>query len=718
MNLSQITTPPTAQPKTSYVEQSINSNTQRQNVDAVVRLGNKMDSVAKIIAQSITYEKQNNEQLKSINKNIQTLTADQKKNAEEMKKILKGSNQATSVAQGVDKKDHFKKADPDAAQKKTLKSMESLLAQQLKWNKENASKKAMGLIGGLGKLLAIGGLFGYILFGKKEFLMDATKSFKALEASFRVAVGTLKGIGKLVSGLSKLGDIEKIAVSVSKGVSALGKTAKEAKSFAELSKIVKAGGSIAKTGLKMTNAAGYVLAGPAAVNAAKTALAAKSATPVGKLMAAGSRMVTGVGAKIASTAGGKAMANIGGKLAATAIGKSAVKMGGKAIAKRIPILGSIMAVGFAIKRLMDGDVVGALLELGSGGIALLDIIAFPLGTTLSLLMDVGIAARDVSRAAKPKAPNGKSISGGQSTPPTNINQAIGDNIPVSNISGIRPRPASENIKNQLIKGGKKKGIISSAMDYLKGGAQKVVEAGRRAGGTVGNVGRRLLNSAGNKLGFHMKDASVDVTGVKSPMWGNFLGMANEYQQIYGKSLSVNSAYRTHEWQKSHYDAEMAKNPNQKKYAKPGESMHEFGWAMDIGDSQGKVMRELTQSPNGDLAKKWKLDFPIANRASYPEPWHIEPLGFKSNHAAVQSGTYDAPSGPAEGDNVPLGDNVGGGKLKKRGKFAGSKSAPVYVKLDDESIDKLASVLAKQKQGSSSAPSANMKSGAPLNVRGR
>ena len=88
----------------------------------------------------------------------------------------------------------------------------------------------------------------------------------------------------------------------------------------------------------------------------------------------------------ASKVGGKSLAKIGGKLA------------GKGLLKRIPILGSLMGVGFAIDRAIKGDGAGALMELGSAGLGLVDLVAPGVGTALSLAADAGIAARDLKRA--------------------------------------------------------------------------------------------------------------------------------------------------------------------------------------------------------------------------------------------------------------------------------------------------------------------------------
>lgn len=98
------------------------------------------------------------------------------------------------------------------------------------------------------------------------------------------------------------------------------------------------------------------------------------------------KVVAKEGGEQAMKAGGKGLAKAGGKFA------------GKGLLKRIPILGTLMGLGFAVDRAMKGDFTGAAMEAGSGALGLLDLVAPGLGSALSLAADAGIAARDVSLA--------------------------------------------------------------------------------------------------------------------------------------------------------------------------------------------------------------------------------------------------------------------------------------------------------------------------------
>jgi hypothetical protein len=86
------------------------------------------------------------------------------------------------------------------------------------------------------------------------------------------------------------------------------------------------------------------------------------------------------------------------KVGAKGMGKMAAKFTGKGLVKRIPILGSVLGIGFAIDRLIKGDLTGAGLETLSAAAGLLDLVAPGLGTVSSLGIDAGIAARDLSNS--------------------------------------------------------------------------------------------------------------------------------------------------------------------------------------------------------------------------------------------------------------------------------------------------------------------------------
>ena len=84
-----------------------------------------------------------------------------------------------------------------------------------------------------------------------------------------------------------------------------------------------------------------------------------------------------------------------GKAAAKIAGKGA----GKALLKKIPGIGLVAGLGFAAGRLMKGDALGALGEVASGAASIIP----GIGTAVSTAIDVGMIARDASKAAKDTA---------------------------------------------------------------------------------------------------------------------------------------------------------------------------------------------------------------------------------------------------------------------------------------------------------------------------
>ena len=94
-------------------------------------------------------------------------------------------------------------------------------------------------------------------------------------------------------------------------------------------------------------------------------------------------------------------------------------------------------------------------------------------------------------------------------------------------------------------------------------------------------------------------------GIHPDLLKNFLGMAAEYYKITGKKVFVESGFRTFEQQ-----AKLAKE--NKFAAKPGNSLHEKGLALDIPSAV------LNEAEKLGLMRKYGFTRPIGG-----EPWHIE-----------------------------------------------------------------------------------------------
>lgn len=122
-----------------------------------------------------------------------------------------------------------------------------------------------------------------------------------------------------------------------------------------------------------------------------------------------------------------------------------------------------------------------------------------------------------------------------------------------------------------------------------------------------NMAKGPLSDGSNGMQFvKLRDGSR-LDGLSPAMLKQFLGMAEEYGRLTGKTIGVNSGSRTFEQQAELYK----KYPG--KAAKPGRSLHEYGLAVDIDQSVADELDKL------GLMKKYGFTRPVGG-----EPWHIEP----------------------------------------------------------------------------------------------
>jgi hypothetical protein len=77
------------------------------------------------------------------------------------------------------------------------------------------------------------------------------------------------------------------------------------------------------------------------------------------------------------------------------LGKGAMKLGGAQLAKRIPILGALVSAGLSINDLLEGDLVGAGLNLASGAANVGNIFLPGVGSAVSMGIDATNAAREM-----------------------------------------------------------------------------------------------------------------------------------------------------------------------------------------------------------------------------------------------------------------------------------------------------------------------------------
>lgn len=143
-------------------------------------------------------------------------------------------------------------------------------------------------------------------------------------------------------------------------------------------------------------------------------------------------------------------------------------------------------------------------------------------------------------------------------------------------------------------------------------------AGGEGGAKGGNVSPGTLRAAGGphadgrEGSAYLSFASgVSLDGVQPALAKNFMGMVEEYGKLTGKKVQVNDGFRTYEQQAA------MKRKYGPRAANPGNSLHEFGLALDVNSDTLNEMEKL------GLMRKYGFTRPVGG-----EPWHMEPAGIQ------------------------------------------------------------------------------------------
>lgn len=99
-------------------------------------------------------------------------------------------------------------------------------------------------------------------------------------------------------------------------------------------------------------------------------------------------------ARESAETGGKIISEQGAKAAEKVGAKSIAKTAGRSLLKKIPGVGLLAGLAFGAGRLMKGDLLGAVGEVGSGLASTVP----GVGTAASVAIDAGLAARDIYKA--------------------------------------------------------------------------------------------------------------------------------------------------------------------------------------------------------------------------------------------------------------------------------------------------------------------------------
>ena len=177
-------------------------------------------------------------------------------------------------------------------------------------------------------------------------------------------------------------------------------------------------GALAPAGAKgVASGAGAVAKGAASATATAAGAAGNANKVVGSMKVAGKTVPIIMGEKIAvegAETAAKSAPGLLSKMKGT-IGKGAGKIAGKGVAKTalkaLPGLGFLMALGFGANRAMNGDYLGAGLELASGAAGL-----FPgIGTVASIGIQGALVTRDLMKTGE-GVPTGRGVSAPKSPP--------------------------------------------------------------------------------------------------------------------------------------------------------------------------------------------------------------------------------------------------------------------------------------------------------------
>lgn len=599
-----------------------------------------------------------NSELSTLNKN---LLSTNKVLIGEMKHLTK------TITNNQNKDEIFKRKDPNA---QILNELEqgNLYAKRnnelMKERNKIIKKSDGGLLGMIGAILGgslmIGGLTGFLLTGKKELLNDMWKGllkYSPVKFIVRMFDGALnsakkpiaKMVGKAFTGIFKSGIF-------GKGLQ-----------------------SVTKHGME------------------------------------------GFGSRLLAKIGGKGLAKLGGKVGKSILGKTT-----KSFLKKVPVIGGLLGLIFGIQRFKKGDWLGGTLEVASG----ISSVVPGVGTALSIAIDSFLLFRDIKNLNKTEEEKKDIFKSDKSTlrklPVIGSIIDITDGIKVwksdkskgiqlvmKGLIGLNPISSTLKTVSSLVDifgdgiNGNKKQNKSSPLKSFFG-------IGKGEGDPTASMQPKRYSSSiyskSNELFEKMKDTgygtiaeksmirnsvkdipsvykykdSVNLAGLHPDVWHNFVGMANEYYALTGEPIQVNSAYRDTETQRKLY--QQAVRTGRTNYvAKPGRSLHEYGFAIDINSNVSNKLDRM------GLMSKWKFNRPLKNHPRNPEPWHIEPVGLDRSNKVLRSDTTNEKN--SIGDRI-LESNVDANLPSIKINNSRRKEQEPMV-LSEASLDKLAEKIGYQ-----------------------
>ena len=334
-----------------------------------------------------------------------------------------------------------------------------------------------------------------------------------------------------------------------------------------------------------------------------------------------------LGGKVASKLESKVSSKITSKIAKEAtekgLGKLALKSAGKAgaksLLKKIPFVGIGISAGLALQRGLKGDMVGAGLEIASGILGTLGAFSFGAGTAASVGIDAILLARDLKNKPKEvKSPSVPSTSKSSETSKTTFTNKPKSSSFLAN--SFKHKSTSQTPKTNKFDND----------DYINDELKQEEQNWKPNNDELKAKNKHNSNKHNLKNSEKIKDTfklyhNPDVEGLNPSVKSNLTSLGEEYLTLTGKKMQINSAFRDVRQQEREYKA------NPKKAAKPGNSMHNYGYAVDINTS------DLNKADTLGLLDKYNFHRNLIH-AKYPETWHLEPKGI--NREAIK--TYMTP----------------------------------------------------------------------------
>lgn len=591
----------------------------------------------------------------------------------------------TKETKTVTAKDIVRRQDPNESMRKNIADVEDLLKDIRDNDEEERRKKSKGILGlltGIGGMFAGGGLLGYLMTGKKEFLFSVVKGFT-------------KYISKGLAGLFKTGKILKNVkgfMNVGKVFNTIGKAFKSVSNIFGKGVVKSVGKVGGKSFLKKIPVVGGLLGLFFGIQRFKKGDFKGGLLEIASGVAS---IVPGIGTALSVGIDALLMFRdlkgtdiLDGGIGQNIVG--GIKKISPVILRNLPGIGTIIRVKEAFTEWVNGNKLKSLSMLGGaiatiipGGGLLFD--AIPkiikmvtssnvltgakniLSSTVNIGKDVISSTIDVGKDAL----SSKAMVGAK--------KMLGDTVDIGKdvlgtVKGLFDRGDGgydvgskvETISQWGRRAfGKSKSFFGmgeepknkdkgfNPIKYVKTGVSKLIDTAKR-------IGVRLYSPW-----------NPDFEGLDPSMKLNFSNMAKDYYNITGDDVQVNSGKRKG----------------------GGNSVHDYGFAIDINSNDANKLESM------GLLKKYGFHRPLLNWEKMKEPWHVEPYPGENVYGPRDTINNEFRIGtlmnrkagtvkPKQGDG---GFNLPQGIVDV--KYEPNK--PLHVMLSSEDIDRLANAFGEQ-----------------------